>query len=170
LRHEIKNPLNFVKNFAVISRELAAELTEALGKTSLNESVRLGVHETIQTLNGNLEKILEHGNRADSIVKNMLAEDEEPRVPTLSSRCYLQFPVQESAITCGAARNPPSIVINPLRATAKAARSEIVSLLNQAQCARIGPTAPVNLKADRPAISETLKMGNLVRETTKTVN
>jgi hypothetical protein len=82
--------------------------------------------------------------------------------------------VQESAITCGAPRNPPSIVINPLkRATAKAARSEIVfiiSLLNQAQCARIGPTTPVNLKADRPAISETLKMGNLVRETTKTVN
>src|SRR4051794_14432016 len=37
IAHEIKNPLNFVNNFAVISRELAAELTEALGKTSLND-------------------------------------------------------------------------------------------------------------------------------------
>ena len=72
IAHEIKNPLNFVNNFAAISKELGAELTEALEKPSLDESVRSGVRETIQTLNGNLERILEHGNRADAIVKNML--------------------------------------------------------------------------------------------------
>jgi len=77
IAHEIKNPLNFVNNFAAISKELAAELAEALGRTSLDESVRSGVHETIQTLSGNLEKILEHGNRADSIVKNMLLHSRE---------------------------------------------------------------------------------------------
>ena len=77
IAHEIKNPLNFVNNFASISKELAAELVEALGRTSLDESVRSGVHETIQTLNGNLEKILQHGNRADSIVKNMLLHSRE---------------------------------------------------------------------------------------------
>ena len=72
IAHEIKNPLNFVNNFAAISKELGAELAEALEKPSLDESVRSGVRETIQTLNGNLEKIREHGNRADAIVKNML--------------------------------------------------------------------------------------------------
>jgi signal transduction histidine kinase len=77
IAHEIKNPLNFVNSFAAISRELAAELAEALGRTSLDESVRSGVHETIQTLNRNLEKILEHGTRADSIVKNMLLHSRE---------------------------------------------------------------------------------------------
>ena len=77
IAHEIKNPLNFVNNFAAISKELGAELTEALEKPSLDESVRSGVRETIQTLNGNLEKILEHGNRADAIVKNMLLHSRE---------------------------------------------------------------------------------------------
>jgi GAF domain-containing protein len=77
IAHEIKNPLNFVNNFAAISKELAVELTEALEKSSLDESARSGVRETIQTLNGNLEKILEHGNRADSIVKNMLLHSRE---------------------------------------------------------------------------------------------
>jgi 3-mercaptopyruvate sulfurtransferase SseA/signal transduction histidine kinase len=77
IAHEIKNPLNFVNNFAAISKELAAELTEALEKSSFDESARSGVRETIQTLNGNLEKILEHGNRADSIVKNMLLHSRE---------------------------------------------------------------------------------------------
>ena len=77
IAHEIKNPLNFVNNFASISKELAAELVEALGRTSLDKSVRSGVHETIQTLNGNLEKIIQHGNRADSIVKNMLLHSRE---------------------------------------------------------------------------------------------
>src|SRR5881394_4029378 len=72
IAHEIKNPLNFVNNFASISKELAGELVEAIGKASLDDSVRSGLHEIIKTLNGNLEKIVQHGTRADSIVKNML--------------------------------------------------------------------------------------------------
>ena len=65
IAHEIKNPLNFVNNFASISKELASELAETIGKTSLDDSVRSGMYEAIKALNGNLEKIIQHGNRAD---------------------------------------------------------------------------------------------------------
>jgi len=77
IAHEIKNPLNFVNNFAYLSQDLAAELTETLQKISLDEPIRSGVQETIRTLVGNLEKITQHGRRADSIVKNMLLHSRE---------------------------------------------------------------------------------------------
>jgi two-component system NtrC family sensor kinase len=77
IAHEIKNPLNFVNNFASVSKELANELREALDKIVLSQSARLNVHEYIEMLTGNLEKIVQHGKRADSIVKNMLLHSRE---------------------------------------------------------------------------------------------
>ncbi len=74
IAHEIKNPLNFVNNFASLSVELLDELKEeaapALG--TLDKEKRAGIDEAIETLTGNLEKIAEHGKRADNIVKSML--------------------------------------------------------------------------------------------------
>ena len=74
IAHEIKNPLNFVNNFASLSSELLGELKEevtpALG--SLADDKREAVDETIELLTGNLDKIVEHGQRADNIVKSML--------------------------------------------------------------------------------------------------
>jgi signal transduction histidine kinase len=72
IAHEIKNPLNFVNNFASISTELIDELGESLQTADLSEGVRAEIEETAQMLRGNLEKIVQHGKRADSIVKNML--------------------------------------------------------------------------------------------------
>ncbi|HEX9461932.1 MAG TPA: PAS-domain containing protein [Alphaproteobacteria bacterium] len=74
IAHEIKNPLNFVNNFSSLSRELLAELREALESTNtaLGPSRRDEVEELIATLSGNLAKIAEHGQRADGIVKSML--------------------------------------------------------------------------------------------------
>src|SRR4051794_11671379 len=77
IAHEIKNPLNFVNNFASLSKELAVELTEELDTASLDDFVRSKLHQCIQTLTGNLEKIGQHGRRADSIVKNMLLHSRE---------------------------------------------------------------------------------------------
>jgi PAS domain S-box-containing protein len=75
IAHEIKNPLNFVNNFAGLSVELLDELkeatTRAIGSSDANE--RAEIVETIGMLTGNLEKIAEHGRRADGIVKSMLA-------------------------------------------------------------------------------------------------
>jgi signal transduction histidine kinase len=74
IAHEIKNPLNFVNNFAGLSVELLDELRETSGPAValLGDEKRAEVEDVIETLTGNLEKITEHGRRADGIVKSML--------------------------------------------------------------------------------------------------
>jgi signal transduction histidine kinase len=74
IAHEIKNPLNFVNNFASLSVELLDELKEAAGPAlaTLDDTKRADVGDTMELLTGNLEKIAEHGKRADNIVKSML--------------------------------------------------------------------------------------------------
>jgi len=74
IAHEIKNPLNFVNNFADLSVELLDELKETATPAiaSLGQDKRTEIDETIGMLTGNLEKIAEHGRRADGIVKSML--------------------------------------------------------------------------------------------------
>ena len=72
IAHEIKNPLNFVNNFSSISSELIDELQIALKEAKLDPKVAGEVTELGEMLRGNLEKIVQHGKRADSIVKNML--------------------------------------------------------------------------------------------------
>ena len=74
IAHEIKNPLNFVNNFADLSVELFDELKEAMAQVigALDTDKRIEILETIGTLGGNLEKIAEHGRRADGIVRSML--------------------------------------------------------------------------------------------------
>jgi signal transduction histidine kinase len=74
IAHEIKNPLNFVNNFADLSVELLDELKETAAPaiSALDDERRTEIDETITMLTGNLEKIAEHGRRADGIVKSML--------------------------------------------------------------------------------------------------
>jgi GAF domain-containing protein len=77
IAHEIKNPLNFVNNFSGVSAELIDELQEALSDVSLNEKRRSEVTELMNTLRSNLDKVVQHGKRADAIVKNMLLHSRE---------------------------------------------------------------------------------------------
>lgn len=74
IAHEIKNPLNFVNNFAGLSKELLYELKEALAPTlnGLDPQAYGDVEDLMTTLTGNLSKIAEHGQRADGIVRSML--------------------------------------------------------------------------------------------------
>jgi two-component system, NtrC family, sensor kinase len=74
IAHEIKNPLNFVNNFAGLSVELLDELKEttAPAVAALGEDKRAEIDDVVGMLTGNLEKIAEHGRRADGIVKSML--------------------------------------------------------------------------------------------------
>jgi PAS domain S-box-containing protein len=74
IAHEIKNPLNFVNNFASLSTELLDELKEVAEPVmdALDDKRRAELDETMVMLSGNLDKIVEHGQRADNIVKSML--------------------------------------------------------------------------------------------------
>jgi PAS domain S-box-containing protein len=72
IAHEIKNPLNFVNNFASVSAELVGELRELLDGAGIDDGMQASVDELSELLQSNLEKVVQHGKRADSIVKNML--------------------------------------------------------------------------------------------------
>ena len=77
IAHEIKNPLNFVNNFSALSRELVDELADVIEGAPLDEAQREEADELIGTIGGNLDKVVQHGKRADSIVKNMLLHSRE---------------------------------------------------------------------------------------------
>ncbi len=77
IAHEIKNPLNFVNNFAALSAELTDELNDVLKPAAISEKIRNEVDELTGLLKDNLEKVVQHGKRADSIVKNMLLHSRE---------------------------------------------------------------------------------------------
>ncbi|WP_245471886.1 GAF domain-containing protein [Bradyrhizobium nanningense] len=77
IAHEIKNPLNFVNNFALLSSELTDELNNILNSASLTSNIRDEVDELTGLLKDNLQKVIQHGKRADSIVKNMLLHSRE---------------------------------------------------------------------------------------------
>ena len=77
IAHEIKNPLNFVNNFSALSAELTDELNDTLKPVAMDGKVREEVDELTGMLKDNLEKVVQHGKRADSIVKNMLLHSRE---------------------------------------------------------------------------------------------
>jgi signal transduction histidine kinase len=77
IAHEIKNPLNFVNNFSALSTELIEELNESLASAVLDAKTRGDISELTATLKSNLEKVVQHGKRADSIVKSMLLHSRE---------------------------------------------------------------------------------------------
>ncbi len=79
IAHEIKNPLNFVNNFAKLSDELLEELSDTLEEPikSLDDEARDDAEDLLSTVRENMGKINEHGKRADSIVKNMLLHSRE---------------------------------------------------------------------------------------------
>jgi GAF domain-containing protein len=77
IAHEIKNPLNFVNNFSALSVELTDELNDVLKQAALADKIRWETNQLTTLLKGNLEKVVQHGKRADSIVRNMLLHSRE---------------------------------------------------------------------------------------------
>ncbi len=77
IAHEMKNPLNFVNNFSTLSAELVDELNDTLKGLPFSNDARAQLNELTGTLRDNLEKVVHHGRRADTIVKNMLLHSRE---------------------------------------------------------------------------------------------
>ena len=77
IAHEIKNPLNFVNNFSTVSSELIDELQDTLKGLAVDDKTRKQIDELTDMLRGNLDKVVQHGKRADAIVKNMLLHSRE---------------------------------------------------------------------------------------------
>jgi len=77
IAHEIKNPLNFVNNFSGVSTELIDELQDTLKDLPFDDKARATINDLTDTLRGNLDKVVQHGKRADAIVKNMLLHSRE---------------------------------------------------------------------------------------------
>ena len=77
IAHEMKNPLNFVNNFSVVSAELIDELQDILKHVSVDDKTGAEIKALTETLQGNLDKVVQHGKRADAIVKNMLLHSRE---------------------------------------------------------------------------------------------
>lgn len=74
IAHELKNPLNFINNFASLAQELIDEIEEVMEeiKNQIDEGRLQNIITTFTDLSINLTKIEEHGRRADSIIKRML--------------------------------------------------------------------------------------------------
>jgi signal transduction histidine kinase len=66
IAHEIKNPLNFIKNFSELSSELVRDLSN--GSPGAGEELR----EALVDLGEFMQKIAHHSSRADNIVSGML--------------------------------------------------------------------------------------------------
>jgi two-component system NtrC family sensor kinase len=72
IAHEIQNPLNFVNNFSEINTELLAEMKDHLSKENFSEYGHTQINNLVSNVTDNFEKIVQHGKRADAIVKGML--------------------------------------------------------------------------------------------------
>jgi hypothetical protein len=70
-------PPHFVNNFSALSAELIDELDATLAPAPLDQKMRGNVGELTQMLKSNLDQVVQHGKRADSIVKNMLQHSRE---------------------------------------------------------------------------------------------
>ena len=77
IAHEIKNPLNFVNNFSALTAELTDELNDLLKPAPLDDKMRGEADELTGMIKDNLQKVVQHGKRANSIVKNMLLHSRE---------------------------------------------------------------------------------------------
>lgn len=90
IAHEIKNPLNFIINFSINSRDFLEELKEICKEC--NDKIPQSKHEEIEQLlhdlDVNLSKIQKHGNHADLIIHSMLVHarggSDEPQLTSIN--------------------------------------------------------------------------------------
>jgi signal transduction histidine kinase len=109
--HEIQNPLNFVLNFSDISAEMVEELKERMEVDDLPASFKAEMQPLANDIADNMRKILQHGKKADGIVKNMLqhtrVQNSKPELTDLNELvsehlklAYHQFRTRHKTFAC----------------------------------------------------------------------
>lgn len=80
--HEIKNPLNFVNNFSRLSLDMITELNENIDliKDKIDKKILNDFIDISKTIQGNIQKVLDNGSRAERIVFGMLAQARENKI------------------------------------------------------------------------------------------
>ncbi|APR83105.1 Serine/threonine protein kinase PrkC, regulator of stationary phase [Minicystis rosea] len=83
IAHEIKNPLNFINNFAQLNAQLADDVTAALGeqRSRLDPEALADVEDLLRDLRDNATRIDEHGRRASRIIDGMLLHSRKASAP-----------------------------------------------------------------------------------------
>ncbi|HLE57796.1 MAG TPA: ATP-binding protein, partial [Rhodothermia bacterium] len=96
IAHEIRNPLNFVNNFSVVTKDLAEELADEITehRTEKIETVEDDLRGITEEIIANAERILEHGSRAGQIVNSMLVHSRQ------SGGRKTEVDVNELVLTC----------------------------------------------------------------------
>jgi signal transduction histidine kinase len=77
IAHEIQNPLNFINNFSEVSMDIARELKQELSSLGIDTNEQSSLGAIADDLIKNQQKIMEHGQRADAIVKDMLQQSRD---------------------------------------------------------------------------------------------
>ena len=74
IAHEIQNPLNFVINFSKMSGKLLNDLVEIIedNEGNMSDDDKEDVDDIVADLKENMSKIVEHGERALSIIRGIL--------------------------------------------------------------------------------------------------
>ena len=96
IAHEIQNPLNFVINFSKMSTKLLSDLNDIMedNEEKLSDDDRQEVEDIISDLKDNMGKIVEHGERAISIIHDILLVSrgkQDEYIPTDISKIVKEF-------------------------------------------------------------------------------
>ena len=114
--HELKNPLNFIKNFAEISRDYATELDQFLSTPIAGQQAKQldEARHLVSDICLNAERIMRHGQRADQVVENMMLhagkKNSKPQIVQINDlldeyvkyahrNAYVQMPGLEVTLT-----------------------------------------------------------------------
>ena len=77
--HELRNPLNFIMNFAESSESILSEMQgQPSLVASLSELERAGLKQDLNDLVTNMGRIRDHGKRANAVIQGMIQHADRP--------------------------------------------------------------------------------------------
>ncbi|WP_223758039.1 ATP-binding protein [Myxococcus sp. RHSTA-1-4] len=128
LAHELRNPLNFINNFARLSSARVGELSELLDgqRAALPTGTAEDVDDALSSLRESTTKIYEHGQRADSLIHGMLLHARRP-AGVREERDLNALVAESVGLGQGGVRGPPLEVVVEAEYDADLGRVEMVA-------------------------------------------